>query len=208
MTRIYLTRHGETEWNRQRRFQGSKNSKLTEKGLLAAELLASRVEEIDLDCIISSPLGRAWQTAEIVRGTKGIDIVKCDGFREINLGDFEGMRWDEIESLHGDVLNKITDEPFNNRYPNGENLMEFYNRVEKSLIESIEQYRGKDVLIVAHGGTINCILSYFRGVKISKNWMGHVVENCSLSCFEVNEGTIKEVFFNDTEHLRGIAACN
>jgi probable phosphoglycerate mutase len=208
MTRIYLTRHGETEWNRQKRFQGSKNSELTEKGILAAELLASRVEEIDLDCIISSPLKRAYQTAEIVRGNKGIDIVKCDGFKEINLGDFEGMRWDEIEDLHGDVLNKITDDPFDNRYPNGENLMEFYNRVENSLREIIEKFRDKSVLIVAHGGTINCILSYFRGVKINKNWMGHVAENCSLSCFEVNKAGVREIFFNDTEHLRGITAYN
>ena len=141
MTRIYLTRHGETEWNRQRRFQGNKNSELTEKGILDAELLSSRVKGIDLDCIISSPLKRAYQTAKIVRGTKEVDIIKCDGFKEINLGDFEGMKWDEIEDLSGDTLKKITEDPFNIRYPNGENLMEFYNRVEKSLIEVIEEDR-------------------------------------------------------------------
>ncbi|HBD64283.1 MAG TPA: histidine phosphatase family protein, partial [Clostridiales bacterium] len=62
MTVIYLTRHGETEWNRQRRFQGSKNSELTEKGILGAELLASRIEDVELDCIISSPLKRAYHT--------------------------------------------------------------------------------------------------------------------------------------------------
>lgn len=209
MTRIYLTRHGETEWNKQKRFQGSKNSELTEKGILAAELLASRVEEIDLDCIVSSPLKRAFQTAEIVRGSKKIDILKHEGFQEINLGDFEGMRWDEIEDMHGDILYRITEDPFNNRYPNGENLMEFYNRVENALREVIDKCRNKSVLIVAHGGTIKCIESYIRKFKINNDWMGNVVQNCSLSCFEVNKNNeIKEIFYNDTEHLKGSVAYN
>jgi len=204
-----MTRHGETEWNRQRRFQGSKNSELTEKGILAAELLASRVEEINLDGIVSSPLKRAYQTAEIVRGNKKIDILKHEGFKEINLGDFEGMRWDEIENMYGDILYGITEDPFNNRYPNGENLMEFYSRVENALKEMIDKFRDKSILIVAHGGTIKCIESYIRKFKLNKDWMGNVVQNCSLSCFDVNEnGEVKEIFYNDTEHLKGSIAYN
>lgn len=209
MTRVYLTRHGETEWNKQRRFQGSKNSELTQKGILAAELLASRIEEINLDCIVASPLKRAYHTAEIVRGNKNIDIIEHDGFKEINLGDFEGMRWDEIQARHGEVINRITEDPFNNRYPNGENLLEFYNRVEAALKEVIEKCRNKSILIVAHGGTIKCIESYVRKFKINKDWMGNVVQNCSLSCFEVSDNNeIKEVFYNDTEHLKGSVAYN
>lgn len=209
MTRIYLTRHGETEWNRQKRFQGSKNSELTDKGILAAELLANRIEEIDLDCIISSPLKRAYHTAEIVRGSKSLDIIKHDGFKEINLGDFEGMSWNEIHEKHGNVIERITEDPFNNRYPNGENLLEFYNRVEAALQEVIDKCRNKSVLIVAHGGTIKCIESYIRKFKINKDWMGNVVKNCSLSCFEVNgNNEIKEIFYNDTEHLKGSVAYN
>lgn len=209
MTRIYLTRHGETEWNRQRRFQGSKNSELTDKGIQAAELLAVRIEEINLDCIVASPLKRAYHTAEIVRGNKNIDIIKHEGFMEINLGDFEGMRWEEIHEKHGEVINKITENPFQNRYPNGENLLEFYNRVEAALKEVIDKCRNKNILIVAHGGTIKCIESYIRKFKINTDWMGNVVQNCSLSCFEVNENNdIKEIFYNDTEHLKGSVAFN
>lgn len=86
MTKIYLTRHGETVWNRQRRFQGHKNSELTDKGILAAELLADRIEDIELDYIVSSPLLRAYNTAEIARGNKDVQIIKYDGLKEINLG--------------------------------------------------------------------------------------------------------------------------
>lgn len=209
MTRIYFTRHGETEWNRQLRFQGNKNSELTEKGILAAELLSGRIEEIDLDLIISSPLKRAYHTAEIVRGNKNIQIISNDGFREINLGDFEGLRYDEIAARCGDKLKKIESDPFNNRYPNGENLFEFYKRVEESFREVIDSCRNKNTLIVAHGGTIKCIESYIRKFQINKDWMGTVVKNCSLSCVEVDDdNNIKEIFYNDTEHLKGVPALN
>ncbi|MDD4779402.1 MAG: histidine phosphatase family protein [Tissierellia bacterium] len=209
MTRIYITRHGETEWNIQHRFQGMKNSELTEKGILAAELLSERMENIELDCIVSSPLKRAFHTAEIVRGNKEIEIIKNEGFKEINLGDFEGMNYDEISEASNDVIKKIRDDPFNNPYPNGENLMEFYKRVENAFKEVIEKYKEKCILIVAHGGTIKCIESYFRNQRISKDWMSGVVHNCSLTCIEVNEhNKIKEIFYNNIEHLKERLAYN
>lgn len=209
MTTIYITRHGETEWNRQCRFQGTLNSELTEKGILAAELLSERVENIDLDFIIASPLKRAYHTAEIVRGNKNVEIIKNDGFKEINLGDFEGMRYDEIKNSQGDVLKDIENDPFANRYPNGENLMEFYKRVEKAFKDVIEKYKGKNTLIVAHGGTIKCIECYLRKVQIGKDWMGSVVSNCSLSCVEIDDDrNVKEIFYNDIDHLKGSVAYN
>jgi len=209
MTTIYITRHGETEWNRQGRFQGSLNSELTEKGLLAAELLSDRVEGIDLDFIIASPLKRAYQTAEIVRGTKTVEIIEDAGLQEINLGDFEGMRYDEIKKLSGDILRKIEEDPFTNRYPNGENLIEFYGRVEATFKKILEKYKGKKILIVAHGGTIKGIECFYRDKKIEKDWIGNVVSNCSLTCIEIDENNnIKELFYNDTDHLKGKVAYN
>lgn len=204
MTTIYITRHGETEWNRQRRFQGTLNSELTEKGILAAELLSERIADIELDYIIASPIKRAYHTAEIVRGQKDIEIIKMEGFKEINLGDFEGRNYDEINEVFAHELKAIEDNPFANRYPNGENLMEFYERVEESFKEVIEKYKGKKTLIVAHGGTIKCMESYFRNIKINRDWMHGVVSNCSLTCVEIDERqNIREIMYDDTEHLKG-----
>lgn len=209
MTLIYITRHGETEWNKQGRFQGSSNSELTEKGLLAAELLSERIENIDLDFIIASPLKRAYQTAEIARGMKDVEIIKDAGLQEINLGDFEGMRYDEIKKSRGDILRIIEDNPFANRYPNGENLIEFYNRVEKTFKQIIADYKGKNILVVAHGGTIKGIECYYKNKKIEKDWIGNVVNNCSLTCIEIDKNNnIKELFYNNTDHLKGKVAHN
>lgn len=209
MTKIYLTRHGETEWNRQFRFQGHKNSDLTDKGILAAELLADRIEEISIDYIISSPLMRAYNTAEIVKGSKNIEILKNDGLKEINLGDFEGLSYMDIKKENPEIIQSIENDPFNNRYPNGENLKEFYNRVIKAFKEIIDKCKNKTILIVAHGGTLKCIEAYIKDFKISNDWIGSVVKNCSLSYFEINENNeFKEIFYNDTQHLEGIAALN
>lgn len=209
MTKIYLTRHGETEWNRQHRFQGNKDSNLTEKGILGAELLADRIEDIELDHIISSPLMRAYKTAEIARGSKDLEIITHNGFKEINLGDFEGMTYMDIKKEHTHLLSAIEEDPLNNRYPNGENLKEFYNRVIDTFKEVIEKHKNKTTLIVAHGGTIKCIEAYIRKFKLSNDWMGNVVKNCSLSYIEIDENNeIKEIFYNDTKHLEGSAALN
>lgn len=209
MTTIYITRHGETEWNRQCRFQGSMNSELTEKGILAAELLSERIENIDLDLIITSPLKRAYHTAKIVRGNKNVEIIKNEGLKEINLGDFEGMKYDDIRKSYSDTIEGIQEDPFTNRYPNGENLIEFYKRVEKAFKEVIEKCKGKRILIVAHGGTIKCIECYFRNIKIKKDWMNSVVNNCSLTCIKVDEeNNMKEIYYNNIEHLEGSLAYN
>lgn len=209
MTKIYFTRHGETVWNRQFRFQGHKDSDLTDKGVLAAELLADRIEEIELDYIISSPLMRAYSTAEILKGKKDVEIIRHNGLKEINLGDFEGMSYADIKKEHPKLLDLIESDPINNRYPNGENLREFYNRVVDAFKEIIGNYRNKTTLIVAHGGTIKCIEAYIRKFKLNSDWIGNVVKNCSLSYIEVDEhNEIKEIFYNDTKHLEGSAALN
>jgi len=209
MTKVYLTRHGETVWNKQYRFQGHKDSELTEKGILAAELLADRVEEIDIDCIVSSPLLRAYNTAEILKGSRDIEIFKHDGLKEINLGDFEGMSYTDIKKENPQLLGLIERDPFNNHYPNGENLREFYDRVSKAFKEITDKCKNKTILIVAHGGTLKCIDAYIKKLKISNDWIGNVVKNCSLSYIEIDgNNEIKEIFYNDTKHLEGSAAFN
>lgn len=202
MTIIYITRHGETKWNKESRFQGNLNSDLTEKGIMGAELLSFRMENIELDYIIASPLKRAYETAEVIRGNKNIEIIADDGLKEINLGDFEGMTLKEIQSIYNEQFIQLQEDPFNNSYPNGESLIEFYDRVVNSFKGIIEKYKGKKILIVAHGGTVKCIECYYHNKKINKDWMMGVVKNCSLTCIEVDDNNkIKEIYYNSTEHL-------
>ena len=100
MTRLYLTRHGQTEWNVERRMQGQQDSPLTELGKEQAKWLGERLHDVGLDVIFSSSSGRAIRTAEIIRGTRKISIIPSDNLREIALGQWAGMLHTEVERIY------------------------------------------------------------------------------------------------------------
>jgi probable phosphoglycerate mutase len=99
-TNLYLTRHGQTTWNVEHRVQGHLNSPLTDLGLEQASRLGYALSDVHFDAIYSSPSPRALRTAEIIRGTRPSRIIPHDSLREMHMGDWEGLRFDEIESTY------------------------------------------------------------------------------------------------------------
>ena len=99
MTTIYLTRHGETEWNLAHRFQGKLDSPLTDKGKQQAEWLSERLRDIEFNAIYASCSGRALDTAKIIRGNRQMPIVTKEELMEIGLGEWEGR---EIKGIEDD----------------------------------------------------------------------------------------------------------
>ncbi len=82
MTKLYITRHGETLWNTEGRMQGWNDSPLTDLGIKQAEWLRERIKDLKIDVIYSSPSGRAYNTAEIIKGNRELQVIKHDGYRE------------------------------------------------------------------------------------------------------------------------------
>lgn len=201
MITIYITRHGQTCWNIEKRLQGQGNSELTENGILGAENLRDRFEDIYIDCIISSPLQRTMHTSEIIKGNKDIPIYTEDGLMELDVGDFSGKTLEEMKKENPLLVDKILTDPYNNGYPDGENLLKFYNRCVDAFNKIAREHDGKNVLLVAHGGVLKAIEYYVKGEMIPASWASEVVVNCSLTKYEIDGNDIKEVFFNDTEHL-------
>ena len=99
--KLILIRHGESEGNVQRRFSGFQDVNLTEKGIWQAERLAYRLKELPVDVVYSSDLKRAKHTAEIVFGSRGIDIIPNSNLREMNFGVWEGYTFEEVMSKYG-----------------------------------------------------------------------------------------------------------
>jgi len=97
MLRIYLTRHGETQWNIEKRLQGWKDSELTEKGVNNALKLGERLLNIEFNSIYTSPSQRAYQTAKYVSLGREISIYTDGNLKELNFGDWEGQKQEEIE---------------------------------------------------------------------------------------------------------------
>jgi len=199
--KIYITRHGETKWNIQGRIQGHLDSELTERGLEGAKKLNKRLSDVNIDVIISSPLERAYRTARIIKGNRDIDIELNDKLKEINCGEFEGNKFEDIWRENPDAKINLRKNPFKYIYPKGESLELFYNRVSEGYNEIIEKYQDKDILIVAHGGTVKCIISEMFEKPDASTWFRNVVKNCSLSIYDYDGENFREILYNDTSHI-------
>ncbi|KEI15208.1 histidine phosphatase family protein [Clostridium haemolyticum] len=203
MTTIYLTRHGQTQWNLNKRLQGWKNSPLTELGISQAEALRDRLKDIEVDIIYTSPIERAYKTAEIVRGDKNIDIIKNDGLKELNYGEWEGSTIEEIEK--NPMYNEQLDNLFNNpkKYIpfGGETYEHLLERIDATMNEILEKNKDKKVLIVTHGMTLKGLIHYFNeNMTIDDIVKLPVMGQTSLTKIDVIDGKYNLVFQNDTSH--------
>ena len=204
MTEIYLTRHGQTLWNLEKRLQGQGDSPLTDKGIKGAKLLGKRLEEIELDVIYTSPIKRALETAKLIKGERNITLIEEKGLMEINFGDYEGHTEEEMLGIgKGQEISKIFNGEMDVVPPKGESLRMVYSRVKDTLDEILSKEKGKKILIVTHGTTLKTIVSYFReDNEIYHEIMGQatltkVIEKDGKFTFEyINNGdTIYSIFF-------------
>ena len=172
-TIIYLTRHGQTLWNIEKRLQGRGNSPLTEDGIERAKELRDRIKGMNIDVIYSSPIERALNTANIIKGDKNIEVITDDGLMEMCFGDYEGRRTDEVmkENPSWDIGLIMKGNTILSA-PNGENLAEVRDRVSKTMDRIIEENRGKTILIVAHGITLKALMYYFKDDEVNDEVMG------------------------------------
>lgn len=198
-TTIYLTRHGQTLWNLEKRLQGRGNSPLTEDGIERAKELRDRLKNIHIDSIYSSPIERAFETAKIIKGNKDIEIVTDNGFMEMSFGDYEGRRTDEImkENPSWDI-SLIMKGNTELSAPNGENLGEVRIRVANTMNKIIKANIGKTILIVAHGITLKAIMYYFRDKEVNSEVMGQA----TLTKINVDENNNFNIEFkNNNSHF-------
>lgn len=200
MTTIYITRHGQTVWNIDYRFQGQKDSDLTEKGINQAKLLSERMKDVHIDCIYTSPLKRTVETAKIIRGNRDIDIIKEDGFKELSFGDYEGRTKEELElEGRGEEISAVFNYEEDAKAPNGESLRELYHRISESLNKVLEKEKGKTIFIVTHGAALLAIYKYFSEDNM---YYPKVMGQTSLTKVIHDGNTFKFELVNDDEHLR------
>ena len=198
-TVIYLTRHGQTLWNIEKRLQGRGNSPLTGEGIERAKELRDRIKDIHIDIIYSSPIERALTTANIIKGDKSIEVITDDGLMEMCFGDYEGKITDEVmkENPNWDI-SLIMKGNTELTAPNGENLAEVRDRVARSMNKIIEENRGKTILIVAHGITLKAIMYYFKDGEVNSEVMGQA----TLTKVNVDENNKFYIEFkNDNSHF-------
>lgn len=158
-TTVYLIRHGETEWNRQLRFQGHQDSPLTKTGKRQANALGRRMREINFDDLYTSDLGRARHTAEIIAGFSGHGIRLDARLRERNYGVLEGLTEKETNARFPEVLSRFRSYDPEYIIPHGESHRRHYERNIDFIHDKAVSRPGKKIAVVAHGGVLD---SYFR----------------------------------------------
>jgi len=200
MTKLFITRHGQTEWNREGKLQGWKDSPLTEKGIEQARALRERLGEEDLDVAYISPSGRTVKTAEMILDGRDVKTIEDERIKEINMGEWEGTRSDEIKNRFPKVYSDFWERPNHYEPISGESFYELKERISSFLEEVLEKHRGENVLIVSHGGASKIILSLFEGRDLKYLWEPPKLRGGCLSLVEVEEEEEESeiILFGDT----------
>lgn len=183
---IYITRHGQTNWNVQKKVMGRCDEPLNETGLNQAEETRNNLMNTDIDLIICSPLKRARQTAEIINRDRNIPIIYDERIIERDFGEFEGMETKNFD-FHG-YWNYYK----NMQFESAENIQVFFKRVYDFLEDITEKYKDKNVLLVAHGGISIPVACFFNG-NIPEGSLvdaGLVLGNCQVASY-TNDSKIK-----------------
>lgn len=178
---LLITRHGQTDWNVQKKVMGRYDEPLNKKGLEQAEKTRKVLLDEKIDIIICSPLKRAKQTAKVINKDRNIPIIYDDRIIERDFGEFEGIETKDFD-FHG-YWNYYK----NIQFKSAENIQDFFKRVYDFLDDITKKYEGKNVLLVVHGGISIPIACYFNKIipKGSLVEAGLVLENCQVVSYNV-----------------------
>lgn len=200
-TRILAIRHGETTWNQDRRLQGQLDIPLNERGHWQAARAAAVLRAEPIAAVYSSDLARAHQTAGAIAAALGLEVRSHTGLRERHFGDFQGKTWTELE----------VDEPeaaraWRTRVPDfaprggGETLLQLRERIAAAFDEIAARHRGKQIVVVAHGGVLDMVYRLATGLELQapRTW---TVENAAINRLLWTPAGLNLVGWADSGHL-------
>jgi probable phosphoglycerate mutase len=202
-TKVTMIRHGETEWNVAMRLQGNQNSELTPRGLLQVQLVANVLSKRTFDLLISSDQGRAIITAMAINKYHNLEMILSENLRERNFGIMEGLTREEIGEKYPLVYEGYMKRISEYQVPEGESLIQFYTRVSIELKNIVSLYEGSRILIITHGGVLDCTMRMVFGysLDVSRNFS---IFNAALNTFSVTNSKWKLEEWGNIDHLRSI----
>lgn len=200
--KLLLTRHGQTDWNIARRYQGQTDIPLNETGLLQAELLAQRLATHTIHAIYSSDLSRAMNTAKaIASAQEQTPVLHSDTrWRELSFGNWEGMTYQEMSAHSPELFEAWMKDSLTISTPNGETHRQLADRVQSAFDEIKAKHNDETILVVGHSGSIQTLLALTLGVDLSRYWQFRVSQT-SLSELTIYEDAVTLNLFNDISHL-------
>ena len=180
MLQVYLVRHGETQWNAERRIQGQSDSPLTDKGVQQAWQVAERARTLGITHVISSDLGRTQQTARIIADACGCDVTLEPRLRELDMGVLEKRPIDTLTETEEGWRRTLVNGTEDGRIPEGESMQELSVRMHAALAECLKLPAGSRPLLVSHGMALGCLVSTILGLPAYAERRLRL-RNCSIS---------------------------
>jgi broad specificity phosphatase PhoE len=198
---IFLIRHGETDWNRAKRFQGRTDIPLNEVGREQALSLCPRMTELKIDLVFSSSLTRAHETALIAIQDIKLSIQKDDRLQETNIGDAEGLTVEEISEKFGvahiERWRSYEERDLDFRYPNGESKRQMMVRVREAILDIAQNSSHQNIAVFAHGMVMRALTFAFQ-------------QGVEWDLTQFHNGSIHHFSWDDKrpEHLKYIGKVN
>lgn len=189
MTTILLARHGETDWNRDQRWQGHADRELTELGRAQALALAERLDAFPLGAVYSSDLARARETARPVAERRGLETIERADLREVDCGSWSGARHADLDPA--EVARWRAGEK---GWAGGESYEEMGARMVAAVRDVASCHPGEYVLVVSHGAAIRSVHAHAAGLSIHEYRLLHpTVANGGLSGVAIANGSVKDL---------------
>ena len=192
MTTILLARHGESDWNHAKRWQGHADRPLTERGRQQAYELAARLEETELDAVYTSDLRRARETGEVVAAVHGLSVRELPALREVDVGSWSGLTRAEAAARFPDAYRHW--EAGGEGWDDGETYEQLAERVVGAVKRIAGDHPGERVLVVTHGGSIRAVHADALGLDVhTYRRIQRVEPNATLSAVCVEDGRLTEL---------------
>jgi len=204
MTKVYLVRHGQTEWNKKLIFRGRIDVPLNEAGHREAKAISDALKDTNIGAIYTSPLRRSIETAQPIAKYFHLEIVPVQGLIDINYGDWEGLTCNEVKKRYSDQYDKWEKKPDLIRFPHGETLDEAKERSFRAFKNIVKKNLGKSILIVPHRVINKVLLCALLGFSNSHFWEIKQDTGC-INLIEYLNNRFILSLMNDTCHLEEIA---
>lgn len=207
MTKVYLIRHGKTQWNLESRYQGANgDSPLLKDSYREIELLASSLQRIPFEHAYTSPLKRARITAQALLNhlNPEIPLTIDSRLKEFNLGKMEGMYFEDVAAKWPEVLKNFRHHPdkYDESLVEGESFLEVIARFRAAIEEYCRQYPNGNILVISHGAALNAAINALIGTPLAHLKDRGGLSNTSTTVLTTNDGRHFELEkWNDTSYL-------
>ena len=202
-TELILVRHGESNYNRDRRWQGqSQDALLSALGWRQAECVADALRQSGAAALFSSDLTRAMQTAVAIAHATGLPIVPDVRLREIDAGEWTDRLSDEVQREQPDRVRAWNDAPATTTIPGGEGLVEAQRRILAFVAERIPRYAGKAVIIAIHGAILQTLMAAAQDIPLERLWLPTPAANGAIVRIAWSpDGTMRPLGPPSVDHL-------